>query len=339
MLPLRGARPGGSVALPLVTGFGAFAEGGLAWCEDGGVVDLRGLGGVFAAPSLNPLMAAGPAAWAEAVAAARSHDGPRADGAAMRLPFDVADYVDLNASIEHAANVGRILRPGQEAPRPNWLAMPVGYHGRAGTVVVSGTDVVRPSGQLGPGAFGPTRKLDVELELGFVVGGGAVFGVVLLNDWSARDIQAWETVPLGPFLGKSFQTSISAWVTPLSLLEPRRVQAREQDPPPLPYLSGGRDWALDLDVSIEIDGEVVSRGNARTLYWTMPQMLAHLTSNGAALRTGDLVGTGTISGAEPGSEGSLLELYGNERYLADGQEVVLRAEMLGEVRGRVRPAV
>jgi fumarylacetoacetase len=323
--------------LPLVTGFGAFAEGGIAWREGGEIVALRSLGDVFAAPTLNPLMAAGPAAWAEAVVAARSHDGPRVADAAMRLPFDVADYVDFNASVEHATNVARILRPGTESPRRNWLAMPVGYHGRAGTVVVSGTDVRRPSGQRAEGDFGPTRALDVEIELGFVVGAGEVFGVVLLNDWSARDIQAWETVPLGPFLGKSFQTSISAWVTPLALLEPRRVEARAQDPAPLPYLAGGRDWALDLDVSIEIDGEVVSRGNARTLYWTMPQLLAHVTSNGTTLRTGDLVGTGTISGAERGSEGSLLELYENARYLADGQEVVMRAEPLGEVRGRVLP--
>ena len=160
-----------------------------------------------------------------------------------------------------------------------------------------------------------------------------------MNDWSARDIQAWEYVPLGPFLGKSFQTSISAWVTPLALLEPRRVEAPPQEPPPLPHLAGGRDWALDLDLELELNGEVVSRGNARTLYWTMPQQLAHATSNGATVRTGDLMATGTISGAEPGSEGSLLELWRGERFLADGDEVVLRARggevELGEVRGRV----
>ncbi len=162
-----------------------------------------------------------------------------------------------------------------------------------------------------------------------------MFGVVLVNDWSARDIQAFEYVPLGPFLGKSFQTSISAWVTPLALLEERRVQAPEQNPPPIAQLAGGSDWALDLGLSIELNGETISRGNARTLYWTMPQMLAHATSNGASVRTGDLMGTGTISGAEPGSEGSLIELYGNTRFLADGDEVVLRADGLGEVRGRV----
>jgi fumarylacetoacetase len=335
-----------------VTGFGALADGGLAWCEDGEVVALEGLGDVFARPTLNELMALGPAAWREAVDAARAHDGPRmpVGEAWTTMPFGVADYVDFYASLEHASNLGRMFRPDSEPLLPNWRWLPVGYHGRAGTVVVSGTDVVRPRGQLGPGEYGPSQRLDVELELGFVVGVPAagpvavdafaehVFGVVVVNDWSARDIQAWEYVPLGPFLGKSFQTSISAWVTPLSLLEPYRVEAPAQDPPPLPHLSGGRDWALDLALEIELDGEVVSRGNARTLYWTMPQMLAHATSNGASIRTGDLMATGTISGAEAGAEGSLIELYGNTRFLADGDEVVLRAAHLGDVRGRVLPA-
>ena len=333
-----------------MTGFGAFAEGGLAWAEGGEVVDLRGLGDVFAQPTLNALMAQGPAAWRDAIAAARAHDGPRVANPRMRLPFDVADYVDFYASREHASNLGRMFRPDQEPLLPNWRHLPVGYHGRAGTVAVSGTDVVRPRGQLRAGEFDPSQRLDVELELGFVVGVPAsaplstadfadhVFGVVLVNDWSARDIQAFEYVPLGPFLGKSFLTSISAWVTPLALLADRRVEAPEQDPPPLPHLAGGRDWALDLELSIELNGETISRGNARTLYWTMPQMLAHATSNGAAVRTGDLMATGTISGSEPGSEGSLIELYGNTRFLADGDEVVLRAAELGEVRGRVRPS-
>ena len=330
-----------------MTGFGAFADGGLAWAEGGEVVDLRGLGDVFAQPTLNALMAAGPAAWREAIATARAHDGPRVADPQMCLPFDVADYVDFYASLEHASNLGRMFRPDQEPLLPNWRWLPVGYHGRAGTVAVSGTDVVRPRGQLRAGEFGPSQRLDVELELGFVVGVPAdgplgtadfadhVFGVVLLNDWSARDIQAFEYVPLGPFLGKSFQTSISAWVTPLALLEERRVKAPEQDPPPIAQLVGGRDWGLDLELSIELNGETISRGNARTLYWTMPQMLAHATSNGASVRTGDLMGTGTISGPDPGSEGSLIELYGNTRFLADGDEVVLRADGLGEVRGRV----
>jgi fumarylacetoacetase len=316
-------------------------------------VDLSALGGVFAQPSLNALMALGRDAWDDALANARTHDGPRTPlaDAGLRLPFEVADYVDFNSSFEHATNVGRLLRPDADPIRPNWRAMPVGYHGRSGTIVVSGTDVRRPRGNLREGVFGPTERLDVELELGFVVGVPAaepvrierfadhVFGVVLLNDWSARDIQAWEYAPLGPFLGKSFQTSISAYVTPLALLESARAEAPPQEPAPLPHLSGGRDWALDLDTELEVNGDVLSRGNARTHYWTMPQQLAHLTSNGSTLRTGDLLGTGTISGVGPGS---LLELWQNERYLADGDTVVIRAHghgvELGEVRGSVIPA-
>jgi fumarylacetoacetase len=336
-------------------GFGALAAGGLAWCEGDEVVALGGLGDVFAEPSLNALLALGPRGWAEAIDAARTHDGPRTPvgDARLRLPFEVADYVDFYSSLEHATNLGRILRPGGEPLQPNWRWLPVGYHGRAGSVAVSGTDVVRPRGQRGPADFGPTEELDVELELGFVVGvpgrelsvdafADHVFGLVLVNDWSARDLQAWEYVPLGPFLGKSFRTSISAWVTPLALLESQRVEAPPQEPPPLPHLAGGRDRGLDLELELELNGEVVSRGNARTLYWTMPQQLSHATSNGASVRTGDLMATGAISGPERGSEGSLLELWDGERFLADGDEVVLRARggevELGEVRGRVVPA-
>jgi fumarylacetoacetase len=222
--------------------------------------------------------------------------------------------------------------------------------------------VVRPQGQRkapdeDAPTFGPTQRLDFELELGFVVGvptglgdtvstdafADHVFGVVLVNDWSARDIQAWEYVPLGPNLGKSFQTSVSAWVTPLALLEEARVEAPSQDPPPLSHLEGGRDWGLDIALEVELNGETISRGNARSLYWTLPQQLAHATSNGARLRTGDLMASGTISGPEPGSEGSMIELFGGERYLEDGDELVLRGRAangveLGEVRGRVLPA-
>jgi fumarylacetoacetase len=350
-----------------VSGYGVFSHGDgtrrIGWRAGDEVVDLSGLGEVYAQPSLNALMALGPDAWAESLAQVRAHDGPRVPlaSATLHLPFDVADYVDFYSSLEHATNMGRLFRPNAEPLLPNWRFLPVGYHGRAGTVVVSGTDVRRPSGQVKePDAdapvFGPSRRLDIELELGFVVGVPSalgtpvpvdrfaehVFGVVLVNDWSARDIQAWEYVPLGPFLGKSFQTSISAWVTPLALLEGRRVQAPPQDPAPLPYLAGGRDWALDVDLEVELNGEVISRGNARSLYWTMPQQLAHATVNGASLRTGDLMASGTISGPEPGSEGSLIELTGNRAFLGDGDEVVLRGIAgeveLGEVRGRVLPA-
>jgi fumarylacetoacetase len=344
-----------------VTGFGA-GENGLLWRENGEVVDLSGLGDFFARTTLNPLMAEGRAAWEDAIAAARGHDGPRVSEADLRLPFEVADYVDFYSSLEHATNLGRMFRPDQEPLLPNWRWLPVAYHGRAGSVVVSGTDVVRPQGQRkvpdeDAPTFGPSRRLDFELELGFVVGiptelgervpveafADHVFGVVLVNDWSARDIQAWEYVPLGPNLGKSFQTSISAWVTPLALLEAARVEAPPQDPPPLEHLAGGRDWGLDLALEVDLNGEALSRGNARTLYWTFPQQLAHATSNGASLRTGDLMASGTISGAEMGSEGSMIELFRGERFLDDGDEVVLRGRgangvELGEVRGRILPA-
>jgi len=347
-----------------LSGFGALASGGLAWCEDGEVVDLSGLGGVFQDETLNGLLEAGPTAWDEAIESARSHDGPRMpeQEALLTLPFEVADYVDFYSSLEHATNLGRMFRPDQEPLLPNWRWLPVAYHGRAGSVVVSGTDVVRPRGQRkaphdNAPTFGPSRRLDFELELGFVVGvptelgesvpveefADHVFGVVLVNDWSARDIQAWEYVPLGPNLGKSFQTSISAWVTPLALLEDARVEAPLQKPPPLPHLAGGRDWGLDLELEVELNGETLSRGNARTLYWTLPQQLAHATSNGASLRTGDLMASGTISGAERGSEGSMIELFRGERFLEDGDEIVLRGRTangvtLGDVRGRVLPA-
>ena len=366
-----------------VSGFGVFAREGEAprvgWRRDDRVVDLAaaGLGDVFAAPSLDPFLAQGRAEWEGTLGRidALSADVPSYGLAEveLRLPFTVADYVDFYSSLEHATNLGRMFRPGSEPLLENWRWLPVGYHGRAGTVVVSGTDVVRPCGQAkGPDdsqpRFGPSRRLDVELELGFVVGTPSrlgvpvpaerfadhVFGVLLVNDWSARDIQAWEYQPLGPFLGKSFQTSVSAWVTPLALLEPHRVDAPPQEPPPLPYLDGGRDWGLDLDLEVELNGSVVSRTSSRHLYWTMPQQLAHATSNGASVRAGDVMASGTISGRERGSEGSLIELTqngveplrlrdGSERaFLADGDEVVLRgragAVELGEVRGRVLPA-
>ncbi len=342
--------------------FGA-GPNGLLWRDGEEAVDLSGLGDVFAASTLNPLLAQGRAAWEEAIASARAHEGPRAPlgEAPLRLPFEVADYVDFYSSLEHASNLGRMFRPDQEPLLPNWRWLPVAYHGRAGSVVVSGTDVARPRGQWKAAdedapTFGPSRRLDFELELGFVVGvptelgvsipveafADHVFGIVLVNDWSARDLQAWEYVPLGPNLGKSFQTSISAWVTPLALLQDARVEAPLQEPPPLPHLAGGRDWGLDVALEVELNGETISRGNARTLYWTLPQQLAHATSNGASLRTGDLMASGTISGAEPGSEGSMIELFHGERFLEDGDEVVLRGRAangveLGEVRGRVLP--
>jgi fumarylacetoacetase len=263
------------------------------------------------------------------------------------LPFAVADYVDFYSSLEHATNMGRMFRPNADPLLPNWRRLPVGYHGRAGTVVVSGTEIPRPDGQRGADDFGPSQKLDVELELGFVIGKPAdgpvpvdralehVFGVVLVNDWSARDIQAWEYQPLGPFLGKSFATSISPRVVTLDEL--KRVPGEPQEPPPLPYLRI-EPFAFDVPLEIELNGEVISRTNARHLYWNVAQQVAHLTSNGSTLRTGDLLATGTISGPGERERGSLIELTWNEGpFLADGDEVVLRGEGLGEVRGRIVP--
>jgi len=365
-------------------GFGVFSVGGdqprVGFRVGHGILDLaaNGLGAVFEAPALNPFLALGRSSWEDTLARIQElvHAGadliPLED-TSLELPFAVADYVDFYSSLEHATNLGRLFRPDVEPLLPNWRHLPVGYHGRAGTVVVSGTPIVRPSGQAKASdddvpRFGASRRLDIELELGFVVGVGSrlgepvqaaafrdhVFGVVLVNDWSARDIQAWEYQPLGPFLGKSFATSIGAWVTPLALLEDRFVASPAQDPEPLPYLRTTGDWALDVELEVELSGTVVSRTNARGLYWTMPQQLAHATVNGAAVRTGDLFASGTISGPEHGSEGSFIELTSNGQHpigLADGStrtfledddEVVLRGRAgeveLAEVRGRIVPA-
>jgi fumarylacetoacetase len=363
-------------------GFGSFSRAGssprIGFRVGDGVLDLaaHGLGAVFEAPVLNPFLALGRSTWDDVVRRVEelvSEEGaelvPLAE-VEVHLPFEVGDYVDFFSSLEHATNTGRLFRPDGDALFPNWRHLPVGYDGRAGSVVVSGTPVVRPSGQwlereaLAP-SFGSSRRLDFELELGFVAGAPSrlgepvpaaafrdhVFGVVLVNDWSARDLQAWEYRPLGPFLSKSFATSIAGWVTPLALLEDRFVPGPRQEPEPLPYLRVSGDWALDIELEVELAGTVVSRTNARGLYWTMPQQLAHATVNGAAIRPGDLFATGTISGSSPGSEGCLLELTRNgaeplrladgrlRTFLEDGDEVVLRGRAgeveLGEVRGTI----
>jgi fumarylacetoacetase len=342
------------------------------------VVDVATVRPELDRPSLSPFMALGPDAWAETRAQITELVESEAlpalplDAASLLLPFEVGDYVDFYASLDHASNVGRIFRPDQEPLLPNWRHLPVGYHGRSGTVVVSGTPVVRPCGQRKSPAeqsptYGPSLRLDIEAELGFVVGVGTelgsrvpvedfaqhVFGVVGLNDWSARDIQAWEYVPLGPFLGKSFATSVSAWVTPLAALAAARCDLPAQDPVPLPYLAGGD--ALDIEVEVVLNGEVVSRPPYRTMYWSPAQMLAHLTVNGASTRTGDLFASGTISGPEPDTRGSFLELSwggkepfaGGHTFLEDGDEVTLRYAApgtgggritLGEVTGRIEAA-
>ncbi|MEV6693317.1 fumarylacetoacetase [Micromonospora sp. NPDC051196] len=297
------------------------------------------------------------------------------DQVRMELPIEVADYVDFYSSEQHASNVGQIFRPGQPALLPNWKHLPIGYHGRAGTVVVSGTPVVRPQGQRpskdGP-VFGPSARLDIEAEVGFVVGVPSplgsrvaaadfaehVFGVVLVNDWSARDIQAWEYQPLGPFLGKSFATSIAAWVTPLDALRNAYVAAPEQDPSVLDYLRDDPHVGLDLRLTVRWNGETVSEPPFAGMYWTPAQQLAHLTVNGASLRTGDLYASGTVSGDRRDQVGSFLELTwggaepltvgGAERtFLLDGDTVTITATApgpdgatitLAEVTGTIVPA-
>ncbi len=350
------------------------------------------LADAFTEPSLNSFMALGPAAWHDVRQWVVSLVGNGAQRevvdrfvtelseVTMLLPIEVADYVDFYASESHASNVGKIFRPDSPALPPNWKHLPIGYHGRSGTVVVSGTEVVRPQGQRRPGPdgippFGPTTTLDIECEVGFIVGQASnhgeavpvdaarehIFGVVLLNDWSARDIQAWEYVPLGPFLGKSFATSISAWVVPLEALEAAEVALPGQHPDPLPYLRGeqGSAFGLDLHLSVEINGEVVAVPEFRDMYWSPAQMLAHLTVNGASLRVGDLFASGTVSGVEPRTFGSLLERTWNgsspiqlgdgssRGFLEDGDVVTLRGWApgrgraritLGEVLGRISPA-
>ncbi|HVS68760.1 MAG TPA: fumarylacetoacetate hydrolase family protein [Mycobacteriales bacterium] len=317
-------------------------------------------------PSLTPLLAAGPAVWRDVYDALPSLEGPRWPSSSVRLhlPFEVADYVDFYASEHHAARLGRILRPGQDPLPPAWRHQPMGYHGRSGTVVVSGTPVRRPCGQHrtphGDVVTGPSERLDVEVEIGFVVGTATelgdslrvedfadhVFGVVLVNDWSARDLQSFETVPLGPFLGKSFQTSISPWLIPLRALEAARrpVPASGSEVPS--HLLESSPWGLDIDLELRVNGDLLARPPYRSMYWSPAQMLAHLTSNGASVRTGDLFASGTVSGPENGQVGSLIELP-NQPFLADGDEVVISATApavgggridLGEVRGTVLPA-
>jgi fumarylacetoacetase len=345
---------------------------------------------VFTQPTLNAFLAQGRPAWhatrewlLDLVRNENNRDAVEPhliplNQVTMLLPFEVADYVDFYASEHHATNVGRLFRPDAEPLLPNWKHLPVGYHGRAGTVVASGTDIVRPSGQRkAPGdgnpTYGPSLRLDIEVELGYVVGKPSqlgsrvgvedfkdhVYGVVLLNDWSARDIQAWEYVPLGPFLGKSFATSISPWVVPLEALESAEVALGKQDPPVLPYLAGEKLTNLDITFEVYWNGDLVSSPPYREMYWTPAQMLAHLSVNGASVRTGDLFASGTVSGAEKNQRGSFLELCwggrepitvkGEDRtFLQDGDEVTITATAttsdgtpipLGSVTGRILPAI
>ena len=345
---------------------------------------------LFAAGRLDTFLGAGDMAWAqirEAITLWLSSDGYRdaiedllvpASDVTMHLPFTVADYVDFYASEHHASNVGRIFRPGGRAVHPNWRHLPVGYHGRAGTVIVSSTPVRRPYGQYRPAGaeqpvFGPSGRLDFEAELGFVIGVETitgeptpierftehVFGVCLVNDWSARDIQSWESTPLGPFLGKSFGTTVSPWVVPLAALEYARARPPSRDTALLPYLTESADWGFDIRFEVRLNGHVISRPPYSAMHWSPAQMLAHMTVNGASLRTGDLYASGTVSGPERDQRGCLLELSwggtepltlpdGSTRtWLEDSDELVITATAtgpdgtrvgLGEARGQILPA-
>jgi fumarylacetoacetase len=279
----------------------------------------------------------------------------------MHMPVNVGDYTDFYSSLEHATNVGKMFRDPQNALLPNWKHLPVGYHGRASSIVVSGTEVRRPNGQIVPDGknepeFVPTLKLDFELEVAFIIGKenelgepvsvenaeDHIFGLVLFNDWSARDIQKWEYQPLGPFLGKSFTSSISPWIVPLEALEPFRVKGPVQDPEPLEYLQsdGKKNFEINLEVAIQTEGDdkpsTISKTNFNRMYWNMAQQLAHHTSNGCNLNVGDMMASGTISGSEPDSLGCMLEITQNgikpitlksgknRSWIEDGDTIILR---------------
>ena len=347
---------------------------------------------LFRDGTLDAFLAAGDGAWADVRAEitgwlSQDHFREAVEDllipvaeAELHLPFTVSDYVDFYASEHHAANAGRIFRPDDPDPlAPNWRHLPVGYHGRAGSVVASGTAIRRPCGQLrgtrgGGPVYGPTERLDFEAELGFVVGvetvlgetvavsrfAEHVFGVCLVNDWSARDIQRWESAPLGPFLAKSFGTTISPWILPLAALQHARLRPPSRDTRLADYLTESQDWGLDIDFEVLINEQPVARPPYGLMHWSPAQMLAHLTNNGAALRTGDLFASGTVSGPEREHRGSLLELTWNgtepitlpdgskRAWLADSDEVTITATAagpdgtrigLGEARGQILPAI
>ena len=351
-------------------------------------------------PLLNPLMEKGPVAWQETRATitrllsadeptlrddVRLRDRaffPQAE-VKMLLPAAIGNYTDFYSSREHAQNVGTMLRGPENALMPNWLHLPVAYHGRASSIIPSGLDVIRPKGQTKADnaplpTFGPTRSLDFELEMGFFVGPGNelgrpiriaqaadhIFGLVLVNDWSARDIQKWEYVPLGPFLAKNFATSISPWVVSLAALEPFRIPGPIQDPKPLLYLQSPGNWAYDIHLEVYLQSAAmkspqrICASNAKYLYWNICQQLAHHTVNGCNLSPGDLLASGTISGPSPDSYGSMLELAwkgtrplqltsGETRtFLEDGDRVTMTGWCqgpgyrigFGEVTGKLLPA-
>lgn len=337
----------------------------------------------FLQPTLNKFLALGRPAWKEARATLQkllsSSEPTLRDDANLRekalvpmhnlqmvVPMEIGDYTDFFASMHHAKNCGTIFRGPQNPIPPNWFHIPIAYHGRASSIVISGTNIIRPRGQGYPSGdsppyFGPSQKVDFELEMAAIVGPGNelgkpidvndaadhIFGVVLMNDWSARDIQAWEYVPLGPFLGKSFGTTVSPWIVTLDALEPFATDAPKQDPKPLPYLAEkiSKNYDIALEVQIKPAGQkescVVTKSNFQNLYWTLTQQLAHHTINGCNLRPGDLLGTGTISGPEQESYGCLLELTWNgqkplslngatRKFLEDGDEVTFTGLCKGD---------
>ncbi len=346
----------------------------LAALEADGLLSL-GDGPLLDVPFWNEVMAAGPAVWAALRARLTEllNEGsqwrealepllvPQA-GATLHLPFLVSEYTDFYAGRHHAFNVGSMFRDPANALPPNWLHIPIGYNGRASSVVVSGTPVRRPWGQVkspdhAAPAFQPSRRFDFELELGAVVGTRSdgpvtvaeaeamIFGYVLLNDWSARDIQAWEYQPLGPFQAKATATTLSPWIVPAAALAPFRVATPDRAQPLLPYLHEPRPMGLDiaLEVVLSHGGEhaTVTRTNARELYYSFPQQLAHHTTSGCPMTTGDLLGSGTISGPQKTSRGSLLELswggkeplplpFGQRSFLEDGDHVILRGNATGD---------
>lgn len=375
----------------------------LSVVEDAGFFNAPHLKGktFFAQPTLNAFMAAGRPAWREAretltrllrhdVADLRDHQRLR-DAALipmsrveLQLPVEIGDYTDFYSSKYHATNVGSMFRDPQNALLPNWLWVPIAYHGRASSIVISGTDIRRPLGQSKADdaekpAFGPSRLLDFELEMGFFIGPGSelgkpvaaakapehIFGMALVNDWSARDVQKWEYQPLGPFLSKNFATTISPWIVTLEALEPFRCAGPGQDPAPLPYLQCENNWSYDIQLEVHLQSEKMNaparicRSNFCHLYWNICQQAAHHTITGCNLRPGDLLASGTISGPEPDSYGSLLELAWRgtrpvqisptekRSFLQDGDTVILTGwcegegyrEGFGEARGKVLPAL
>jgi fumarylacetoacetase len=343
---------------------------------------------VFNAPSLNQFIRLGPQRWSAVRAqvsallnadnptlrdnvALRSHAIVAQQTAQMLLPVEIGGYTDFYSSKEHATNVGSMFRDPKNALLPNWLEIPIGYNGRASSVIVSDTPVRRPNGQTKTPVqerpeFGPCKKLDIELETGFIIGQGNalgepisctsaeqhIFGMVLLNDWSARDIQTWEYVPLGPFNSKTFATTISPWVVTMEALAPFRVATPAQEPQPLPYLrhSPGVNYGVDLHLEVQLIPEqshqatTICKTNFKYMYWSMAQQLAHHTAGGCNTRVGDLMGSGTISGSTPDSFGSLLEMTWNganpltledgstRQFIQDGDTLTLRGWAQGEYR-------